>query len=154
MWHHVGNRAHADPMSFMSHANQTGTPRKGQNMEISLGRVHFLIFLKKGKKTLPAPSCFVARLAPMPCSPSPLPVAPCPPRRSWQTSRWGSVEMMSWTESGAEGAGRMSSGTYMLGMEQRKQGKRHQGRLAEARELRRGWREMTPLTWATAAPKE
>jgi hypothetical protein len=52
MWHHVGNRAHADPMSFMSHANQTGTPRKGQNMEISLGRVHFLIFFKKGKKNL------------------------------------------------------------------------------------------------------
>jgi hypothetical protein len=34
----------------MSCANQTGVTQKGQNMEISFGWVHFLIFLKKKTK--------------------------------------------------------------------------------------------------------
>jgi hypothetical protein len=62
--------------------------------------------------------------------------------------------MTSWTESGAEGAGRMSSSTYKLGMEQRKQGRRRQGGLVEVGELRAGWREITPSTWTTATLNE
>jgi hypothetical protein len=33
----------------MSRANRTGVTRKGQNLEISFGRVHFSFFLKKAK---------------------------------------------------------------------------------------------------------
>jgi hypothetical protein len=45
-WRHVGNPTRTGPMS---HANQTNATGKYQNLKISFGQVHLLIFLKKTK---------------------------------------------------------------------------------------------------------